>query len=174
RPDDQKPNNFWPMFGKDGIYFVSDRAVTAKAGSPEVLKSVNNIWKLPLDGGSPPVQVTQHTSGSLFWPSMSADGRVIVYEENFGLWKLQLGNGRPVEGQIDIASDDRENNLETRTVNGEADAFHVSPSGKRAAVAVEGELFTIATDRGDVRRLTQTPGAREGQPQWSPDGKWIA
>jgi Tol biopolymer transport system component len=37
-----------------------------------------------------------------------------------------------------------------------------------------GELFTIATDKGDVRRLTRTPGARETQPRWSPDGKWIA
>src|SRR5207249_60463 len=32
RPDDEKPSNFWPMFGKDGLYSVSDREVTAKAG----------------------------------------------------------------------------------------------------------------------------------------------
>src|SRR5262249_29440246 len=24
-PDDQKPNNMWPMFSRDAIYFVSDR-----------------------------------------------------------------------------------------------------------------------------------------------------
>ncbi|HEY1376584.1 MAG TPA: MdsD protein, partial [Gemmataceae bacterium] len=30
-PDDEKPNNFWPMFGKDAIYFVSDRETHAKA-----------------------------------------------------------------------------------------------------------------------------------------------
>src|SRR5436305_1236912 len=28
-PDDQKPNNLRPMFGRDGIYFVSDRHVRA-------------------------------------------------------------------------------------------------------------------------------------------------
>src|SRR5207249_3412193 len=137
-PDEQKPNNLWPMFGRDGIYFVSDRGVMAKAGSPEVLKSVNNVWKLPLNG-SPPVQVTQHTSGSLFWPSISADGRTIVYEENFGLWKLDLNNGRPVEVKIDIVADDRENNLETKTITSEADGYHLSPSGKRAVISVEGE-----------------------------------
>jgi tricorn protease len=172
-PDEQKPNNLWPMFGRDAVYFVSDRATVAKAGNPEVMKSVNNIWKLPLESGTP-VQVTHHTSGSLFWPSISADGRTIVYEENFGLWKLDLTNGQPHEVKIDIVSDDRENNLATKAVSGEADSFHLSPSGKRSVISVEGELFTIATDRGDVHRLTSTPGAREVNPQWSPDGKWIA
>ncbi len=172
-PDEQKPNNFWPMFGRNEIYFVSDRGVTAKAGSPEVYKSVNNIWKLPADGGSP-VQVTQHTSGSLFWPSISSDGRTIVYEENHGLWKLDLDSGKAAEIKLEIVSDDKDNNHETLTVQSEADSFHVSPSGKRAVIATHGELFTIPTDKGDVRRLSQTPSAREGLPVWSPDGQWIA
>jgi tricorn protease len=171
--DDQKPNNFWPMFGNGEIYFVSDRGVQAKAGSKEVLRSVNNIWKIRADG-SQPVQVTQHTSGSLFWPSLSSDGRVIVYEEDFGLWKLDTATGKTTPVKIDIVSDDKGNNMETLVVNGEADAFHLSPSGRRAVLSTHGELFTIATGRGDVRRLTQTPGVRETLPHWSPDGKWIA
>src|SRR5207244_674558 len=59
-------------------------------------------------------------------------------------------------------------------VSGECDSYHLSPSGKRAVVSTHGELFSVATGRGDVRRLTQTPGVRETQPRWSPDGKWIA
>ncbi|HXG09158.1 MAG TPA: S41 family peptidase [Gemmataceae bacterium] len=172
-PDDQKPNNFWPMYANGEIYFVSDRAVMAKAGSKEVMKSVNNIWKVSEYGG-PPVQVTRHTSGSLFWPSMSADGKVIVYEENFGLWKLDVATGRTTAIKIDLITDEPENSRETLTINGEADSYHLSPSGKRAVISVHGELFTIATDRGDVRRVTRTPGARDTQPRWSPDGKWIA
>jgi tricorn protease len=172
-PDEQKPNNLWPMYAGGTIYFVSDRDVMAKAGSPEVLKSTNNIWKVPDEGGQP-VQVTKHKSGSLFWPSLSADGKVIVYEENFGLWKLDLASGQSTEVKINIESDDSDNNLETLTVSSEADQFHLSPSGKRAVISAHGELFSIATDRGDVRRLTHTPGAREVQPSWSPDGKRIA
>jgi tricorn protease len=174
-PDDQKPNNLWPMFGKDAVFFVSDRETQAKAGTPEVLKSVNNIWKLSLTG-EPPQQITHHTSGSLFWPSIAADGRTIVYEENFGLWKLDVsnGHGQPVEVKIDIVTDSRENNLESKTINAEADAYHVSPSGKRAVISVEGDLFTIATDKGDPHRVTNSPGVREKSPQWSPDGKWLA
>jgi tricorn protease len=172
-PDAEKPNNFWPMYGNGFIYFVSDRDVKAKAGSPAVMTSRNNIWKIPAEGGEP-VQVTKHTSGSLFWPSLSADGKVIVYEEDFGLWKLDTATGETREIKIDIVPDEKDNNWETLAVNSEADSYHLSPSTKRAVIATHGELFTIATDRGDVRRLTNTSDVRETQPQWSPDGKRIA
>jgi tricorn protease len=172
-PDDMKPNNFWPMYVNGFIYFVSDRDVSAKAGTGEVMSSTNNIWKVAEHGGRP-IQVTRHTSGSLFWPSLSSDGKTIVYEEDFGLWKLDVASGETKEIHINIAADEKENNLETITSDSEADSYHLSPSTKRAVISTHGELFTIATDRGDVRRLTRTPGARETQPQWSPDGKWIA
>jgi tricorn protease len=172
-PDAEKPNNFWPMYGDGVIYFVSDRDVMAKAGSPRVMESKNNIWKIS-DSGGKPTQLTKHTSGSLFWPSLSADGKTIVYEENFGLWKLDTASGETREIKIDLTSAEKENNLETLVVSGEADSFHLSPSGKRAVISTHGELFTLATDRGDVHRLTQTPDVREVQPHWSPDGSRIA
>ena len=172
-PDDMKPNNLWPMYANGFIYFVSDRDVMAKAGSREALRSKNNIWRVAEYGGKPE-QVTRHTTGSLFWPALSSDGKTIVYEEDFGIWKLDLASGETGEIKINLSVDDKENTHETLTVEGEADSFHLSPSTKRAVISTHGELFTIATDKGDVRRLTRTPGARETQPRWSPDGKWIA
>ena len=81
---DERYNRYWPMWGADdAIYFVADplpNDKTVKPGSPDVRKSVNNIYKIPAKGGQP-VQVTKHTDGNLFWPSMSSDGKVIVYEE---------------------------------------------------------------------------------------------
>ncbi len=171
-PDNQKPNNFWPMWGNGEIYFVSDRETKAPAGSKEVLKSVNNIWKIPAGGGAP-VQVTHHTSGSLFWPSISSDGKVIVYEENFGLWKLDTKTGKTAEVKIDIDSDGSRNDPAIVVSRNEADEYDLSPSTKRAVVSFRGELFTIATDHGDVTRLTRTT-ARESRPAWSPDGKRVA
>ncbi|MCL4402274.1 MAG: MdsD protein, partial [Acidobacteria bacterium] len=83
---DYKGNCLWPMYGRNGeIYFVADRTANERGirhGGPEVMRSINNIWKISETGGSM-VQVTHHTSGSLFFPSLSSDGRTIVYEENF-------------------------------------------------------------------------------------------
>lgn len=172
-PDDQKPNNFWPMYGNGEVYFVSDRDTQAKAGSPKVLSSINNIWKVAEYGGIPK-QVTKHTSGSLFFPSMSSDGKVIVYEENFGLWKLDVATGSTSEVKINITADEQANRYETVTVNAECEQFCLSPSNKRAVISTKGDLFTIATDQGDVYPLTKSPNARDTNPQWSPDGKTIA
>ncbi|HKD45199.1 MAG TPA: S41 family peptidase [Candidatus Angelobacter sp.] len=173
---DYKGNYFWPMYASDGyIYFVSDRLPdesNIKPGSRQVLKSVNNIWKIP-EGGGHVTQVTNHTSGRLFFPSISADGKTIVYEQDFGIWKLDTKTGKSTPIKIDITSDDKENDTETITVHSETDSYDLSPSTKRAAVSAHGEIFSIATDRGDIQRVTQS-FSREGDPAWSPDGRWIA
>ena len=115
--DDYKGNWLWPMYGDGAIYFVSDRTAdekNIKFGGPEVMKSVNNIWKVSDKGGAP-VQVTHHQDGNLYFPSISADRKTIVYEENFGLWKLDVASGKSTEIVIDIKSDSKENETELVT-----------------------------------------------------------
>src|SRR5512140_2140095 len=120
-------NRYWPMWGADNnIYFVADPLPNDKAvkpGSLDVYKSANNIYRIPAGGSGQPVQVTKHTGGSLFWPSMSSDGKVIVYEESFGLWKLDVASGRSTEIKIQITTDDKENEFEVVTLQNEVDAF---------------------------------------------------
>jgi tricorn protease len=173
---DYKGNMLWPMYAANGeIYFVSNETPSEKNikfGGPEVMKSVNNIWKIS-DKGGKAVQVTHHEDGNLFFPSISADGRTIVYEDNFGLWKLDTSTGKNAEVRIDIKTDPKENETELVTINNEAESFSLSPSNKRAAIGAHGEIFTIATDRGEPQRVSDTPW-REQDPRWSPDGKWIA
>src|SRR5262249_31978949 len=50
----------------------------------------------------------------------------------------------------------------------------ISPTGARAVFEVRGEILTVPSGKGDVRNLTQTPGAAERDPAWSHDGKTIA
>lgn len=176
---DEQYNRFWPMWGADNaIYFVgdplpNDRSV--KPGSPEVRKSVNNIYKIPATGAAQPTQVTKHIDGHVFWPSMSNDGKTIVYEDNFGIWKLDVASGRTNEIKIDIASDEKDNQHEIDTVTNVVDNFDISPSGRRAAISARGQILTIATDRGDITRVNpDTMASRSDLPKWSPDGKFIA
>lgn len=175
---DERYNRYWPMWGADDtIYFVADPLPNDRnvaPGSPDVRKSVNNIYKVPLRGGQP-VQVTKHTTGNLFWPSMSSDGKVIVYEENFGLWKLDVATGRSSEIQLDISSDEKANEVDVETVTNQVDAFDISPSGRRAVISARGQILTIATDRGDITRVAPDKmTSRNQSPKWSSDGKYIA
>lgn len=175
---DEKYNRYWPMWGADGnIYYVADPLPNERSvqpGSLEVRRSVNNIYRVPAAGGAP-VQVTRHTSGSLFWPQMSADGRTVVYEEGFGLWKLDVASGRSTEIKLEIATDEKENEFAVETVTNEVDAFDISPSGQRAVISVRGQILTIATGRGDIIRVAPDQMASRSQsPKWSPDGKHLA
>ena len=175
---DERYNRFWPMWGADGaIYFVGDPVPNDKAvkpGSPDVRRSVNNIYKVPASGGTP-VQVTRHTDGALFWPSISSDGKVIVYEENFGIWKLDVATGKSTEVTLDLASDEKENQVDVETVTNEVDSYDISPSARRAVISAKGQILTIATERGDITRVAPDDMASRNQfPKWSPDGKFIA
>jgi tricorn protease len=173
--EDYKGNRLWPMYARNGeIFFVANQTENEKNiqfGGPAVMKSVNNIWKIS-DKGGKETQVTHHGDGNLFFPSISADGKTIVYEDNFGLWKLDTATGKNSEIVIDIKADSKENDRELVTLT-EAQAFSLSPSNKRAAVVAHGEIFTIATDRGEPQRVSESPW-KEQEPRWSPNGKWIA
>ena len=120
-----------------------------------------------------PVQITHHTSGNLFFPSISADGKTIVYEENFELWKLDTASGKSLKIPIAIKSDTKDNESVIRTFESEMERFSLSPSSRRLAVEIHGEIFTAAAERGEVQRVTESPW-RDRFPVWSPDGKWIA
>ena len=105
---------------------------------------------------------------------MSSDGKVIVYEELFGLWKLDVATGKTNEIKIEIAADEKDNETDVETVTNEVDAFDLSPSGRRAVISARGQIFTIATDRGDTPLPIRMFRRRATSLKWSADGKLIA
>ncbi|MFC5864342.1 PDZ domain-containing protein [Acidicapsa dinghuensis] len=56
----------------------------------------------------------------------------------------------------------------------EIHAAALSPTGQRAVFEAHGDIFTVPAEKGDTRNLTDTSGAAERSPAWSPDGKTIA
>ena len=137
------------------IYFVADMLPNEKGvkfGSPEVMKSVNNIWKIS-DKGGKPVQVTNHADGNLFFPSISADGKTIVYEDNFGIWKLDVASGKSTEIRIDIKTDVKENETELVTITNEAEGFqHLALEQARRGCGARRDLHDRHRPRRDAAR----------------------
>ncbi len=153
----------WPMWSSDGhIYFVSDREGNG----------LTNIWRVPERGGKAE-RVTSFKSGDVRWPAMSADGKVIVFEHDFGIWKLELASRRVTPIKLEIAAETQESLVEVREFNSQVDDYHLAPSGRRIVFSIHGEIFTAPVEEGDLRQITDSPW-RDKDPLYSPDGKWIA
>jgi tricorn protease len=154
----------WPMWGQDGfVYFVSDRDG----------KGLTNIWRVPENGGQAE-KVTQFSSGDVRFPGISGDRKTIVFEHDFGIWKLDLASKEVKPISLEIAAETQEDMVEFRDFASTADTYDVLPTGRRIAVSVHGEIFTIPTeDGGELRQITDGP-AKEQDVLFSPDGKLLA
>ena len=152
-----------PMWGRDGsIYFVSDREGNG----------LSNIWRISENGGKAE-RVTSFKSGDVRWPAMSADGRVIVFEHDFGIWKFDVSSRKSSPIKLNIAAETAENLTETMQFNSEADDYDLAPSSRRIAFSIRGEIFTAPVQEGDLKQITEGP-ARERNVRYAPDGKTIA
>jgi tricorn protease len=153
----------WPMWGHDGgIYFVSDRDGNG----------LTNIWRIS-DSGGKAERVTSFKSGDVRWPSVSADGRVIVFEHDFGIWKLDLNSRKSTPITLNIAAETQENLSEVQTFSSQADDYDLAPSSRRVALSIHGEIFTAPVEEGDLKQVTEGP-ARDRSVAYAPDGKSLS
>jgi tricorn protease len=154
----------WPMWGSDGyIYFVSDRDDKAQS----------NIWRVP-EGGGEATRITTFTDGDVRFPAMSADGKTIVFERDFRLWKLDVATRKPEVISLTINAEPQDTLTEYRSVSSDAEDYDPAPSGRNIVAAVRGELYLVPVgDDGELVQLTKG-SARDRNVEFSPDGKLIA
>ncbi|HTQ48592.1 MAG TPA: S41 family peptidase [Polyangiaceae bacterium] len=150
----------WPMFHGRTVYYCSDR------GGKQA-----NIWAYDLDKKTQR-QVTKFDEYDVKWPSIGSDA--MVFENGGWLWVMDLPSEKLTKISVLVPDDKPATRAEYRPVGDHLGGFDLSPSGKRVVVEARGELFSVPAEKGDVRNLTNTPGARERDPAWSPDGKWVA
>ena len=155
----------WPMWGRDGfIYFVSDREG----------KGLTNIWRVRESGGTAE-PVSRFTGGDVRFPAISGDGKTIVFEHDFGIWKLDLASRVAQPIRLEIAAETQETLTEFHDFNSTVNDYDLAPDGRRIVLSVHGEVFSVPTDEegGDLRQLTEG-AARDRDLKYSPDGKWVA
>ncbi|WP_454717752.1 S41 family peptidase [Caulobacter segnis] len=148
----------WPMWSPDGkaLWYMSDESGT------------ENLWRLPI--GGTPQQITRFTDGRLLFPTIGYDGRTIVFERDFAVWRLDTTTGQATQVPIALRGAPAVAG-ETHKNETSFDSLALSPDGKKAAIIAHGEVFAVSTkDGGAAQRVTRTP-ILERDPTWSPDSK---
>ena len=153
----------WPMWRPDGrgLYFMSDDG------------GAENLWRLSLEPGAKPERITRFTDGRVLYPSIGYDGRAIVFEREFEIWKLDTATGAAARVPITLRGAPAAAG-ERRLVETAFRSMAVSPDGKKVATIAHGEVFATSTkDGGQAQRITETIGA-ESDLAWSPDSRRLA
>ena len=156
--------NLNPMWDPDGngLYYLCDR------------DGEENIWYMRLTGDEESEQITHFTDGRVLRPSISADGKWVVFERNFEIWRLNVNTQECKPLEIIVQTDEKTNPISHRAYTCEISEFRLAPDGKKVGFIVHGEVFADLADKGDkVKKdgdsfkVTDTH-ARESQLQWHP------
>ena len=155
----ENSNDFNPVWVDQKVFFLSDR------GGPMSLYSYDTKTKQ--------VAVALKNDG-LDFKYASAGPDAIAIEQFGAIWLYDVKTGAAHKVDIHIAGDQPQLRVRYENVGNRIRNADISPSGVRAVFEARGEILTVPAERGDIRNLTNTPGADERYPAWSPDGKKIA
>ncbi len=152
-------NDFNPMWADGKIWFLSDRngPVTLFSFDPKTKKVAQAIVNTGLD-----------------LKSASAGPDTIAYEQFGSIFLYEFKTGAAKAIPVTVEGDFPELRERFVRVGQKLTNAHISPGAARAVFEARGEIITIPAEKGDARNLTNTTGAMERDPAWSPDGKSIA
>ncbi len=152
-------NDTEPMWIGETVYFLSDR------------DGEFNVYSYDL-AAKTVARCTDHDAFPMASASSGA-GKLIYEQGGLGL-SVRPARAAIAPAQDFVAADlDRDPAAICERSQAHSGAS-ISPGGNRAVLGYRGEIVTVPAKKGDPRNLTQTPGAHERHPAWSPDGKSIA
>ncbi len=158
-----------PMWYGHAIYFLSDHDQQRR----------ENIWAYDFDSGKFH-EVTHFTDYDVDFPSLGDNG--IVFQQGGDLYLLDLPSETLHKVDVRIPDDgthtqpryvDAGEHIRDSDAAGQTD-YDLAPNGKRVLLAARGDLFSVPAEHGATRDLTETSGADEDHPAWSPDGTRLA
>ena len=163
-----------PMWWGKTIYFLADHDSAQR----------RNIWAYDTTTAQFR-QLTHYIDYDIDFPSLgaAADGQAgIVFQQGGRLHVIDLPSEQLHDLDVTVPDDGMRTGtrwVDAKTAIREQDTaqqtdFGLAPNGKRAVFSARGDVFTLPIEHGNTRNLTQTSGADEDHPSWSPDGRTIA
>ncbi|MCU0424949.1 MAG: PDZ domain-containing protein [Candidatus Kapabacteria bacterium] len=117
-------------------------------------------------------QLTKHTDYDVKF--MHGNGTTIAYEQGGRVHVLDVATKTAKPLSISVQADLNAQRARYIKAAKFINNFDISSGGARAVFEARGEILTAPVKKGDIRNLTNTTGAVERSPAWSPDGKHIA
>lgn len=152
-------NDSDPMWVGDTIYFLSDRDLAV------------NLHAFNLATGAVR-QITRYRDFDI--KTASAGAGAIVYEQAGYLHVYDTVSSEDHAIDISVKGDLPWTRPQWIDIGEQLDHGSLSPTGARALFEARGEILTVPAEKGDWRMLTNSPGAADRDPVWSPDGSRIA
>ncbi|MEE9141653.1 MAG: DPP IV N-terminal domain-containing protein [Gammaproteobacteria bacterium] len=134
------------------------------------IRRFNNLWRIGLDPDgwivASDAERLMNAAWNDFAPALSADGSTLVFvsdrEGNRDLWRLDIGNQRPVQ----ITSGSSQDDQPDWSPDGNHIAFFSDRNGNN-------DIWIVPADGGTPIAVTNDR-AGDTNPYWSPDGQSIA
>lgn len=155
-----RTNEFDPEWMDGKLYFLSDRD-----------SKVFNIFRFdPADGS------LVRVSNEAVWDirQFGAHGGEIVYEAGGELKRLDPASGAVTPLSITLNADLPQRQPGWKDVSDDVTNVALSPSAKRVAITAHGEVFTVPTDKGSTRNISNSAAVRDYSGIWSNDGSKLA
>lgn len=149
-----------PMWIGNHIYFVSDRDGTL------------NLYKYAIESDET-TQLTHYDQWDVRWAS-SDNRRRIVYELAGELHIYDTKTDEDIAISIHVPQEGLAMRPSYYSAADNIEDYELSPQGNRVLFAARGDIFTAPIEKGPTRNLTDSSGAHDKWPRWSPDGKTIA
>ena len=148
------------MWIGDTIFFNSDR------------DGHFNLYAYSTSNGKT-TQVTSNRPWDVRWPSSDNEGQ-IVYELNGELQVLDARSRKSTPISITVPDEGNARRPSRVAAGNLIESVNLSPKGERAVFAARGDIFSAPIEKGPTRNLTDSSGAHDKWPSWSPDGSQIA
>lgn len=154
-----------PMWIGNAIYFLSDRTgghyrLYRYDIASKTVKAIS-----PNDGHD----ILSATAGAL-----NTSHPAIVYTEMGKLFLLNVKSGHIRQLHVALHADFPDVQPHWEKVAKQLDNPDISPHGIRAVFQAHCDIITVPTKHGSPQDITNTTGACERDPAWSPDGSKIA
>lgn len=151
--------DFSPTIDQNGkVYFVSDEA--------------NNEYNLYTLENGQKKQLTRFNT-SIYNPSVSPDGSVVVFERDYELYKYDVASNKASKIDVTITKNNTLTKSQSFDVKDNISAFDVSPDKKKMAFISRGELFVSDAEGKFVRQIETNSMGRVLEVKWLADNKTL-